>query len=784
MSNKKSQLFSMALVGITVAILIYLFVVISDKKTKFDEEIGEKQFELFRFYNKGESTLFYVDNAARFASYQSLYDLARKSGFSNEHGCGNYSGTKLWNNLSDYCFPDENISFSSILNRNLNEQFERHQGQRIPQDNYDFFIKRKKDNMKITGIATENIFVRSELSVVGGPSITAEKIDEVLEKAGSPAKGTSEAFIYYGEQTNIDPAIALAFFAHESNYGTKGVAAKTNSIGNIRYREGCYDKYTSDVSGDFCVYSTWEDSIKAWFELISGNGYAGTGLDTVEKIIPKYAPQEDNNDEETYINSVREKVGKYRKEELGKSTGNEIAYSVKPSFTADIDYNLDIYGILKKQSKELIAACSNSDNFMECINTEIRSYSNEKVNWRIGGCGNEAENAYYDIFENFYDCQSSMDENCYCEFLPPEELSQNIKINFSKTGDKKTSIELLEPELNVKLREVVDLESPSHILEFFVEEFDLEPNIIRRDLIYESRYKNGRLSETVIESLPKIIYEDSVKLFKSRNELSFVSDEVFSENPDYFGEECYTGRNIRFCIETDDILIAYDKVYDNTVLRNVRIGFALEFPDITPPPKMENVIVEDSMKAENSVTISWDENKAGDVKDYKIYYSTEDFEDVKEEGVVNILNVSNNILITDVAGMMPYDHNKEMNTYYFSVSAIDYTGNENKTVDAVKGIAIDDLRPKEVSETRLEVEGNEATISWNRVKNEDDSEAVDVKYQIHQSKDDYKSLITTLSKTRSSYEFISLETGTYKFGVRAVDEALEGTIVWSDVVTI
>ena len=113
------------------------------------------------------------------------------------------------------------------------------------------------------------------------------------------------------EQYEIDPIIALAFFQHESNFGREGIAKYTNSIGNIRYSSNCPGTEFISSLGSFCKYDSWEQGIQHWYQLVSGNLYVGSGLDTVEKIIPKYCPIEDRCDVDAYIASVRDFVGTY-----------------------------------------------------------------------------------------------------------------------------------------------------------------------------------------------------------------------------------------------------------------------------------------------------------------------------------------------------------------------------------------------------------------------------------------------------------------------------------------
>jgi hypothetical protein len=152
-----------------------------------------------------------------------------------------------------------------------------------------------------------------ESSVLGPPTITAQRIDEILRVHGSPATGTGQYWIDAGLEYGIDPVYALAFFMHESTLGTnpawsgfKPDGSTTHNVGNITCAgyPTCY--------GRFRDYPNWQIGIRDWFRLIAVEYIADWGLVTVESIIPRYAPQEDNNDEPLYINSVKLFVAQWR----------------------------------------------------------------------------------------------------------------------------------------------------------------------------------------------------------------------------------------------------------------------------------------------------------------------------------------------------------------------------------------------------------------------------------------------------------------------------------------
>src|SRR2546430_14823752 len=103
-------------------------------------------------------------------------------------------------------------------------------------------------------------------SVLGPPSISAAFIDRVLAAYHSPAAGLGQALYDDGVSTGIDPVYAIAFFMHESSFGTTGEARKTLALGNER----CIpDRPCVDLDrGGYAQMESWEDGFTHWFSLI------------------------------------------------------------------------------------------------------------------------------------------------------------------------------------------------------------------------------------------------------------------------------------------------------------------------------------------------------------------------------------------------------------------------------------------------------------------------------------------------------------------------------------
>ncbi len=139
-------------------------------------------------------------------------------------------------------------------------------------------------------------------SVLGKPTITVVFINKVLASYGSPATGQGQALYDLGVQYGIDPVFALAFFMHESSFGTMGEARSSLSLGNLR----CIPNF--ECRDNYAWFPTWRSGFQAWYALIRNLYVAVWGLTTVPQIIPRYAPPSDNNNDDAYIASVEHSI--------------------------------------------------------------------------------------------------------------------------------------------------------------------------------------------------------------------------------------------------------------------------------------------------------------------------------------------------------------------------------------------------------------------------------------------------------------------------------------------
>jgi hypothetical protein len=193
-----------------------------------------------------------------------------------------------------------------------------------------------------TATAAESLTFRSP------PRISRATFAAVLQRGNGA--GPSPAAPYADELYDIvvgyglDPAVALAFFAIESQMGNTGVTAAydlKNWGGTRRATNPRYAAATVQFSGgSFVRYNSWQDGLRDWCELIIVR-YINRGLDTVEKAIPVYAPSFDGNIPDAYISSV------YRSVSAWQGRGYGVTRAVR---RAEVSYTDDLPTALLKET--------------------------------------------------------------------------------------------------------------------------------------------------------------------------------------------------------------------------------------------------------------------------------------------------------------------------------------------------------------------------------------------------------------------------------------------------
>lgn len=166
---------------------------------------------------------------------------------------------------------------------------------------------------------TATVEAAGPLTFKSSPRISREAFSRLLQRGNgagpSPAAPTADELYDIIVGYGLDPAIALAFFAHESQMGTTGATAAydlKNWGGTRRATNPAYQRELVRVGGGtFVRYHSWPDGVRDWCELILRR-YVNRGLHTVEAAVPYYAPSSDGNVPDAYISNIYRTVGAWQ----------------------------------------------------------------------------------------------------------------------------------------------------------------------------------------------------------------------------------------------------------------------------------------------------------------------------------------------------------------------------------------------------------------------------------------------------------------------------------------
>lgn len=170
----------------------------------------------------------------------------------------------------------------------------------------------------------------TDLSFIALPRISVGLFQRILTRANSPAAPTAQLLATIPDGYNLDRAIALAFFRHESTYGTQGIAKRSLNWGNLRSGARAHKQESG-----FGFYHTWAESLTDWCQLIKVR-YIGRGLLTVRQVLPIYAPSSDGNAPRRYADQVCADVARWIQEDRLPTIPTIAQYRVKAHVTSEV----------------------------------------------------------------------------------------------------------------------------------------------------------------------------------------------------------------------------------------------------------------------------------------------------------------------------------------------------------------------------------------------------------------------------------------------------------------
>lgn len=149
-------------------------------------------------------------------------------------------------------------------------------------------VNDKNKESEVIANLDENIITTGEVTIttrkVIWDDLTVEELTLKLNKnLYSDLEGTGEHFARYTETTGLDPYLAVAIVNLETGckWGCSSLARSCNNIGGIKGSPSCN-------GGSYKRFDTLEEGIRSYLDLVYYNYYS-IGLDTAEKMNPKYA---------------------------------------------------------------------------------------------------------------------------------------------------------------------------------------------------------------------------------------------------------------------------------------------------------------------------------------------------------------------------------------------------------------------------------------------------------------------------------------------------------------
>ncbi|MFC1704945.1 hypothetical protein ACFLZ6_01300 [Nanoarchaeota archaeon] len=154
--HKKGMVLILVL-GVLFGIMIMplLYIRLEEKRFQFDREIGDIQYSAIELYQEADKVLFYVDESARYAVHQAVYDLALNGGFAEVNQA--LIGYAIW---APGNYPEPKKALPVFVDKYLNEYLAAYP-ETLPINNYDYFVD-QKDKLEVNGIAAINLDFNKE----------------------------------------------------------------------------------------------------------------------------------------------------------------------------------------------------------------------------------------------------------------------------------------------------------------------------------------------------------------------------------------------------------------------------------------------------------------------------------------------------------------------------------------------------------------------------------------------------------------------------------------------
>jgi excisionase family DNA binding protein len=133
----------------------------------------------------------------------------------------------------------------------------------------------------------------TDFPLLGPPTVSQTAFSEVLIQVQSPAAAETDPAAYYMLCTanGVDPLIALAFFAQETDYGRQPGAADNKNWGNL----------WDHAAGHIGQYDSWQEGLRDWCNKLQHDPYPQPP--TVRSIVPVHRGT-DRTDNDEYADQL------------------------------------------------------------------------------------------------------------------------------------------------------------------------------------------------------------------------------------------------------------------------------------------------------------------------------------------------------------------------------------------------------------------------------------------------------------------------------------------------
>jgi len=754
MNNKAQEILGfMTAFAVLVAVSVFFYYYYAAGQP--ENFIGQAPLQLLIAAKEAEKAQLYVEQSAAFSTVHALQEVAKDSSV-----CGRYFGSSVWSNKTQECSPSkEELTkrFANAVNKELNPFLVQYKGAFIPQNNYELSITEKVPTLFIKGTAKEDLVVSSGIifpnvrvtryyapyeldfqkwstgvdykqypqADIYAWCVVPQKLRGFYEEVqcqGSGVSSTGKIYSYsLGPIQSIQPTpeaskpvekISTKTNTEATPHRTIAVAEDMIPYGSRVKIEfvGCRDQACCDAwNGDYIAEDTGAAMINDWKRGIAHiDLYTGVGRKMFEEsaCLPDLANL-------NIISAIGDKA--------------QYTYKIKPNFKTSLAYSFDEYKLLNdsllKLSDQISKQCyqlQGQETLNQCINRILSS--DKAFEWSFE-CGTDEEKVVYSFLEAMHLCTQTEQEG-YCIYEIPS-LSEKVDIEFSLD-----QITKLTSVTSASIRENL-----SQVAPYFTNKFtESKPELGvcqtltltfgNKETVVKGRCGNQDVSFTYRNEIP--LYSKRLSEQKG-NFILFIDPLAYQNNKENINKLTVQKKQLRICAQSKQY------TFLDSSGKKAPITYKISFfaGDAVPPAEVKNIIIADTLRAEENITIAFDANTEEDMSHYDLYYAAKAFSKTDEEGVQKIGSILHE------KGKAKYETTVKLpndGTFYFAVTAVDTSKNEGIFV-AKEGNSKDDLNPGPVQKVEYTKPGLAPIIDFTvtpPVLNEDGSPLKDLEsYKIY-----------------------------------------------------